>query len=502
MASLLRAEEEIMASVTNFTANISMPTPPVNFCNTTLEEAAVLAGFCAYKLPVKVGQARSVLSVGTTDFLALERGSRSVVYFHDTDGDGLADSRLVVAKANRLNHGLAVHDGYLYASSDSYVYRWQIQNSSFLEDMGEQEVVVENINRDGNGGAPFGHTTRTLEFDDQGRLYVAVGSAENIDPNSFRSRIRRFDWGNDTSVFPLDFIEAEVFADGLRNEVGLAFDRYGDLWGVENSADELVRDDIGGDIHADNPAEELNRFKEADAGKHWGYPWCWTEFKVPEPHGLGQGTIWAWPSFLGDGRITDDQCRANYEPPVMALQGHSAPLGITFYEWKAPEDRPASCPPNVAFPEAMDGYAFIAYHGSWNRDVPTGYKVVYVAMDENGNPNGTTPVDLLAHEAPNAKWDDGFRPVDVDFDDCGRLLISSDGDRQDGYKGSKFVRMERTGTPDQYLDAGMYSVEPKGDPTTGKGGSESSAIMIYGNYGSLTWKLIALVYTAPLWLNI
>lgn len=209
---------------------------------------------------MEVDQARSVLSVGTHDFLALERGSNSVVYFYDTDDDGLADSRQVVATADSLNHGLAVQDGYLYASSDSHVYRWQLgQNNSFLETVGEEETVIYNINADGEGGAPSGHRTRTLAFDSHSNsttLYVSVGSEGNVDTDSFRSRIRRFDWGNttnDISVFPLDFIEGEVFADGLRNEVGLAFDRHGDLWGVENSADRLARDDIGGDIHEDNP---------------------------------------------------------------------------------------------------------------------------------------------------------------------------------------------------------------------------------------------------------
>jgi len=55
------------------------------------------------------------------------------------------------------------------------------------------------------------------------------------------------------SVVPKDFQTMEVFADGLRNEVGLAFDRHGALWGVENSADKLNRDDLGGDIHENNP---------------------------------------------------------------------------------------------------------------------------------------------------------------------------------------------------------------------------------------------------------
>ena len=56
---------------------------------------------------------------------------------------------------------------------------------------------------------------------------------------------------------PIDFVDGEVFADGLRNEVGLAFDSHGILWGVENGADKLVREDIGGDVHNDNPAVQF-----------------------------------------------------------------------------------------------------------------------------------------------------------------------------------------------------------------------------------------------------
>lgn len=163
---------------------------------------------------------------------------------------------------------------------------------------------------------------------------------------------------------------------------------------------------------------------------------------MPEPHGLGAGTVWAWPSFLDDGDVTDEECRATTVPPVMALQGHSAPLGITFYRWKAPEELAEECPPGAAFPREMDGYAFIAYHGSWNRDVPTGYKVVYVEMDENGEPTNSEPRDLLMHQPPNAQWNSGFRPVDVDFDECGRLLVSSDGSNS---RGSGIVRLEYAG---------------------------------------------------------
>jgi glucose/arabinose dehydrogenase len=120
---------------------------------------------------------------------------------------------------------------------------------------GDVEIAIENMNADGNGGAPQGHTTRTLIFDDQDYLYISVGSNDNVDPDSYRSRIRRFYLEN--STMPLDFQLGEVFADGLRNEVGLAFDKHGDLWGVENGADNLFRSDLGGSITKDNPVSTL-----------------------------------------------------------------------------------------------------------------------------------------------------------------------------------------------------------------------------------------------------
>ena len=217
-----------------------------------LANAALQGGFTACELPVPINGARSIVSVGTSDSLVLERGSTAVVQLFDSNGDGIADSRRDLVFSPRLNHGLAIHQGFIYASSDTTVYRWPYEGDGF-ESIGEQQIVIENINADGQGGAPQGHTTRTLAFDDLNRLYVSVGSDRNVDADSYRSRIRRFDIYGDSVMFPLDFQVGEVFADGLRNEVGLAFDSHGDLWGVENSADNLFREDFGGDIHEDNP---------------------------------------------------------------------------------------------------------------------------------------------------------------------------------------------------------------------------------------------------------
>ena len=198
-----------------------------------------------------------------------------------------------------------------------------------------------------------------------------------------------------------------MFADGLRNTVGLAFDgngeparsqpvgtpvaaphpsrntlrrinarpqawwqapevacadsaasgRAGELWGVENGADKLKRSDLGGDIHNENPAEELNRFGPAGANltavgaaapgssggtRHWGYPWCWSEYALPAGVGRGRGAVWAWPGagvesgpFFEEGAGLeggDTRCRERTEPCAVAMQARGAaraPLALS-----------------------------------------------------------------------------------------------------------------------------------------------------------------------------
>jgi len=395
-------------------------------CGTFLAEATLEKGFCAHVIPVHANRPRSILSVNKDEFLIFERGSKQVKRIFDTNEDGLPDKSQSIG-ASGGNHGLAWFGGYIYISSDATVWRWRYDLGGSAVTSSKETVVI-NIDKDGKGGAQDGHTTRTLAFDEQGRLYISVGSAGNVDSDSHRSRIRRLDILNHN--LPVDFQGAEIFADGLRNEVGLAFDLHGVLWGVENGADNLKRADLGGDIHNENPAEELNRFPETLAGSDWGYPECWSEYKLPGSIGLGRGTQWAWPGF----RVSDETCRNDRIQSELAMQAHSAPLGIVFYNYTA--THPNGC--SGALPESMHGHAFIAFHGSWNRDIPTGYKVVSVPMTTDGLVDTSEPFDLLVRASKNAKWTSGYRPVDVDFDECGRLLVTSDGTKG---KGSNVVRI-------------------------------------------------------------
>ena len=231
---------------------LSIPKPfafaNMNLGGCSLANATLLSGFCAYKLPIDVGTPRMVVAVGTSNILALDSSKYTVAFFFDSNGDGVPDSRVDVVSTPGLNHGLALHDGYIWASSSFALYRWTYEDG--FNTTGPIETVLTNIRELEDGTDVGGHATRTMAFDKTGRLYVSVGSTSNVDTNSFRARIRRF---NLTQSLPVDFRTGEVYADGLRNEVGLAFDRHGVLWGVENGADNLMRSDLGGDIHNDNP---------------------------------------------------------------------------------------------------------------------------------------------------------------------------------------------------------------------------------------------------------
>jgi glucose/arabinose dehydrogenase len=134
----------------------------------------------------------------------------------------------------------------------------------------------------------------------------------------------------------------------------MAHDKHGVLWAADTGADNLQRQDLGGDITNDNPAEELLKLPEDLMGTHFGYPYCWTEYRLDEPYALGRGTAWAWPATFNI-TVTDDDCRTKYGQASVAMQAHSTPLGITFYNYKPPEEIPDYCP-GGAFPESMDGY--------------------------------------------------------------------------------------------------------------------------------------------------
>jgi len=370
-----------------------------------LQNGRVPAGYCAWVWADGLDTPRGIAVDSSGDVLVVERGRERIVLLHDDDGDRVSGpaERLTLVSAPGLNHGIAVDGGHVYASSESSVYRWEYGAGS-REVSGMRQTAVSNL-------PTGGHQTRSVVLDGEGSLYVSIGSGANVDPDSSRSRVVRFTAAQVESGASYD--AAEVYADGMRNEVGLRFDAFGRLWGVENGVDNLERQDLGGNIHADNPGEELNLLDQA--GGFYGYPYCWTEFLLPAGVGEGPGAQWAHPQFVSDGTHTDAWCKdpANVVAPLVTMQAHSAPLDLLFY-------------PGGAFSADLTGDAFVTFHGSWNRSPATGYKVVRLPFDEGGMPTGEG-VPLLEYAGGGDTADDWpHRPVGLAVLPSGVLLITSD----------------------------------------------------------------------------
>ncbi|MDA2914199.1 sorbosone dehydrogenase family protein [Acidobacteriia bacterium AH_259_A11_L15] len=318
-----------------------------------------------------LGPAR-FMDFGPDGTLYVGTNSRSgqVWALRDTDGDGRADQKAVFADGLSAPHSVFWHDpegrgagGWLYVGETHRVIRLRDTDGDLKAD--EREVVVADL------PAWQQHFTRTVGFGPEGGLYVSVGSTCNVceedDPR--RAAILRFDPGSPE--------ETTIYARGLRNSVGLTWHpETGEMWATDNG-----RDWLGDDL----PPEELNLIQP---GKDYGWPYCYSN-RLPDPD-------------LG----SPERCRQT-EPPAFEMQAHSAPLGLEFYTGEM-------------FPEEYRGDLFIAFHGSWNRSVPTGYKVVRVRF-ESGRPVGIE--DFIG-------WLRGgevkHRPVDVRTGPDGALYISDD----------------------------------------------------------------------------
>jgi glucose/arabinose dehydrogenase len=378
-------------------------------CSKPLANAVMPPNFCVQVFASGLSGARGVFIADNNDVLVQSSGS--VVALWDDNHDGIPEGRATIATASGLNHAVYVYKNYLYATSMTTCYRWRY-TAGQRTNLGSPEIVVKNI-------PPNHHVTRVIIFDEEGRLYVHCGSEANVAPNDLHSRIHRFNIANIPSG-GIDWSTGEYFAGGLRNENGLRFDEQQRLWGVENGRDDLSRGDLGGDIHNDNPGEELNMFDKNTPGKFYGYPRCWSVFNLTyQGRTYPSGTQFADPGFMP--ATTDAWCQntANVVPPQRVMDAHMAPLDIFF--WPSTE----RTWPNYA------GDAFIAYHGSWNRNPASGYLVEHITF-QNGRPVANAPF-LGYKNAPYSPPNSWIRPVALGrykciYGEC--LIVSSDSTGQ------------------------------------------------------------------------
>jgi glucose/arabinose dehydrogenase len=396
-----------MAMVVSLTACGGSSPPPIQPAECTGDGANAWVGdprLCVTVFATDAGGVRQMAFAPNGD-LFVNNGSVTVLFDDDGDGASSESERSRFATAPGLNHGLAFSrdNKFVYASSSTTVYRWPYASGARMAG-GAAQVVVARI-------PSGGHVTRTLVFDSQGRLYVSVGSAGNVDTDpdlvETRSQIRRFTIPDSLPAGGLDYMTGEVFASGMRNEVGLYMDARDRLWGVENGRDSLTE---GGDIHNGNPAEEVN-LMDGNGSTYYGYPSCYSEFQ--RPSGNGPGTQWADKTLSSGDRKTDAWCRdpAQVHPPQFALPAHWAPLGIIEYQ-------------GDALPFGND--LIVTAHGSWNSDMPVGR--VVARLHRSGDTITSFEPIIGERGADNnlrqGQWN--ARPVDVREASDGALYFSDD----------------------------------------------------------------------------
>ncbi|KAI1814544.1 soluble quino protein glucose dehydrogenase [Poronia punctata] len=276
---------------------------------------------------------------------------------HTFGEDGCINSTATLIANAQLNHGLAMTpDGKtVYASGERSVWSWTYDAAS--RTVADQKTVVTGM----DSGI---HFTRTLMVvrDQPDMLLVQVGSNSNLDmqaaqPATGRAIIKIFDMSA-APASGYDYKTAgEVFAYGVRNEIGFVQDPNGVVWGVENSGDDFKLNNQ--DIHTDNPAEKLNNLGDplTTRDKWYGYPTCFSVWDPsPFPNHLKTGSQFMLSP--GNGIANDADCASKTIPPRLTFPAHTAPIWNTF-------DSDAS---NM----------YVTLHGSWDRQPPQGFKVIEI----------------------------------------------------------------------------------------------------------------------------
>ena len=312
---------------------------------------------------------KGTLFVGTRDY-------NKVYAIVDRNNDHKADQVYTIAEGLKDPSGVAFRNGSLYVAEISRITRYDNIEAS-LEKPPAPAVVTSDLPTETHHGQKF------IRFGPDGLLYVPVGGPCNVcerpDDQRFATILR----------MKPDGTETEIFASGVRNSVG--FDWHPttrELWFTDNGRD-LLGDDI--------PPDELNHAPKK--GLAFGFPYCHAgEVKDPE--------------------FGEKHACSEFQAPARKLDPHGAAIGMRFYT-------------GTMFPGEYRNQIFIAEHGSWNRSVPIGYRVMLAKIEGNKVTSFTPFAEGWLQGVGNSQgtrttgqtWG---RPSDVFVMPDGALLVSDD----------------------------------------------------------------------------
>jgi glucose/arabinose dehydrogenase len=292
----------------------------------------------------------------------------------DRNGDHKADRVVVIASGLNQPNGVAMHNGALYVATTSKILRFDDIERHL--DSPPAPVVV----RDSLPNPNAGHTWKFIAFGPDSLLYMSVGAPCNVclSPPLVSTIVRMKPDGSGL----------EVFAAGVRNSVGFDWHpRTREMWFTDNGRD-LLGDDV--------PSDELDVAWKP--GMHFGFPYC------------HQGDV-------SDPEFGAQRACSTTEPPVLKLGAHVAALGFTFYT-------------GDMFPASYRNAVIIAEHGSWNRSIPSGYRVVVAHTDGRRVTSQAPFLDgFMPGGAPGGRGATRAalgRPVDVLQMPDGSILVSDD----------------------------------------------------------------------------
>jgi glucose/arabinose dehydrogenase len=270
-------------------------------------------------------------------------------------------------------------DGMLYVVEQNRVLQYAAAEFFYESPDVAVSVVVPQGQLIPKDAESFNHTTRYCRVGPDNKLYIALGQPYNVPPADKFAELSKLGIGGIIRMNQ-DGTGREIYATGVRNSVGMDFDpKDKTLWFTDNQVDGM------GD---DTPPGELDHATKA--GQNFGFPW------------------------YGGGHVRTNEYKNETPPaglvfPAAEEAAHAADLGMVFYTGRM-------------FPEKYQSMIFSAQHGSWNRTVPVGARVMVSTI----NADGTATTEPFAEGWLDENGEYLGRPVDVAQMRDGSLLVSDD----------------------------------------------------------------------------